>query len=126
MEERDYINDLETMLRLKYKSKLYFDVNTDVLTLAKYIDVYKRLGGYGKKIYKITLKERYKDYKRGLRKINKNIPLYIELPKLKKEGNGMYSQTSAVNTTAEKEITVNDVLLAGEKLGVLDYTEDNP
>ena len=125
MEEKDYINDLETMLRLKYKSKLYNDVNLDVLTLAKYIEVYRRLGVYGKKIYKLTLKERCKDYKRGLRKINKNIPLYIELPKLTKEGNGMYSQTSVFDTTSEKEITVNDVLPVG-KTGVLDYTEDNP
>lgn len=64
-----------------------------------------------KKLKRRADKSILKDFIKGLRQIDKKCPVYIELAKLKKEGNGMYSEES-VNTNPQvdtKEIIVSDV-----------------
>lgn len=75
--------------------------------------IFKRIGRskavFPRAIIRITKRSILKDYKKGLKRINRRVPVYIELPKFVKEGNGMYSKQYGKSDTAEKEITVTDV-----------------
>lgn len=52
-----------------------------------------------------------KDLIGGLRDLNKKIPRYVEMPTLKKEGNGMYSESydGDTNSPKDKEIIVPEL-----------------
>lgn len=93
MEEEEYF-DSATMLRLAKKGKLIKDVSFIFDILAKEIEVYKRLGWRGKRFLSLAVKSVHNDFKIGLKKINKKVPVYVELPKYKPIGDdGVISKT---------------------------------
>lgn len=86
--------DAETMERLKQKGKLITDTSKIFEDLSKKIQVYKVLGFRGKRFLKKSVSSVYKDFRKGLFKINKKIPVFVEMPTLKSVGeSGVVSKT---------------------------------
>lgn len=93
MDEEEYFN-ADTMLRLEQKGKLIHDVSFILENLAKRVQVYNSLGWRGKRFLGSSVKSVYKDFKKGLYSINKKIPVFVELPKVKSvSDNGEISKT---------------------------------
>lgn len=80
-------------------------VNPSIFSRGKY------LGCLPKKAVKVMHCSITKDLIKGLKDIDRKIPRYIELPTLKKEGNGMYSESfdGDTNSPSEKEIIVPEL-----------------
>lgn len=100
MEEKNLLEDTKLMLRLQAKSKLIKDCET----IFEFLSMKEKC--LSKKFNKLSRKSIYKDFKNGLKKINKRMPVYVELPKIKSEGNGMYSMEE--HSRKNKEIIVSD------------------
>ncbi len=109
----------ETMERLKVKRQLILDVTELYEIFSKKIAVYKACGFYGKKFLNKSVKEIYKDFKKGVKQINEKIPVFIELPTYRKEGENMYSKKSDLKGNLTKEITVTTPILKTEKNGLV-------
>ena len=107
----DEIINSDTMERLRIKRQLILDVSDIFEFFSKKISVYKVCGRYGRKFLNKSLHEIYKDYKEGVRQINEKIPVFIELPTYKKEGENMYSKKSNLKGNSEKEYTVTPTVL---------------
>ena len=75
------------MIRADEKLKLY---NT-YLPLFNSISNNSQLKG-AKPFLRVTRRSALKDYKKGLKKINKNIKVFVEMPKIKSVGNGMVEE----------------------------------
>ena len=101
----------ETMERLKVKRQLVLDVSELYELFSKKIAVYKTCGLYGKRFLNKSLKEVYKDFKKGVKQINEKIPVFIELPTYKKEGENMFSKKSDLKGNSIKEFTVTSPVL---------------
>lgn len=102
MEEEDLLYDTRSMLRLKAKGKLIKDV-CDIVGVLQ-----RNRNALPKSMYKVAEKSLKKDFKKGLKIVNQRIPIFIEMPELKKEGNGVYSVDKKTKTDNEnKEIVVN-------------------
>ena len=104
----------DTMERLKIKRQLMLDTSEIFEFFSKRIAVYKVCGRYGRKYLNNALKEVYKDYKKGVKQINEKIPVYIELPTYKKEGENMYSKNFDLKGNSTKEITVTPPVVRNE------------
>ena len=105
------------MIRLDEKKILIQDVLDIYSLMSRYTgdpnskEKGRFAGCIPKKLKKRADKSILRDFVKGLRQIDKKCPVYIELAKLKKEGNGMYSEVS-VDTNPQvdtKEIIVSDV-----------------
>lgn len=90
------VDDTPTMERIRHKRKLIKDTNDIFSDLAKAREIYPR--GYYNKVTKSIKRDVYI----GLREINKKNPVYIEMAKLVKVGNG---QTKKIGD--EENISVN-------------------
>ena len=101
MEEDFLYDDTKSMIRLKTKGKLIKDVCDIVGVLQRNRDALP------KRMYKVAERSLSKDFKKGLKILNQHIPVYVELPKLKKEGNGVYSTINI--KTGQEERVVNTV-----------------
>lgn len=92
-----------SMIRLQHKDALLACVEV----------IFKRIGRskavFPRAVVRVTKRSVLRDYKKGLKKINRRVPVYVELPQFKREGNGMYSKQYGKSDTAEKEITVTDI-----------------
>lgn len=108
MEERNLFDDTISMKRLAVKAKLIKDSSGLFKNLEKDRQVLNTY--YGKKYRRKAEKSVFKDFNKGLKIINNKIPVYIELPKLKPEGNGGYSISTAQNDDAPKEVIFENVL----------------
>lgn len=80
------------------------------------LGVFNSLKDFGanapKSIVKCIERSICRDLKVGLRIINKKVPVYIELPKYKEEGNGQYSyEFDNVSSTETKEIITTPVVI---------------
>ncbi len=128
MEEEQYFN-AETMERLNQKGKLITDTSKVFEELAKRKEVYKTLGWRGKRFMSGAVKTVHKDFKLGLKKINKKIPVYVELPKLKSVGDsGVVSKTYDGETTPSSYEVSDIPKIKHEPLKsdeVLDFTDKN-
>lgn len=101
-EESEIFNNSESMLRLKHKGKLIKDC----------IDLYSLLARYKavtpKSFRRKSEKSINRDFVCGLRKINKNNPVYIEMPKVVSVGNGLTRKVDAkTNTPLTNEVDVH-------------------
>ena len=69
--------------------------------------------GVPKSFYRKAVNTIRRDFNKGIKEINKKAKAYIELPKIKPEGNGMYSQEVKGLSNENKEIIVTpqDTLL---------------
>lgn len=86
-------------------SRYIGQVNPGVRVKGKYI------GCLPKKAVRVMHNSLVKDLLKGLRQIDKKFPVYIELPSLKKEGNGMYSEQHDLpqQQSKVKEVIVSDI-----------------
>lgn len=103
-EEPDNVLDdsmTPTMERLRHKKKLISDT-TDIF---KVLAQNQNNKIYPKGLYKTLAKSVKKDIRKGLKIINKNNPVYIEMPKLEKVGNGQVKQIA--NNNDDENIKVN-------------------
>lgn len=81
------------------------------------LSVFNRIKNYGantpKSVIRAIEKSVSKDLKKGLKIIDKRVPVYIELPNYKKEGNGQYSmEYENASSTESKEIITTPVVLS--------------
>lgn len=99
-----------SMLKFKYKLGLMRDGSKVFEDIAKNMAVYKSCGYRGKKYVSKTLKSFYKDYCKGLKELDKKVPVYIELPKLEEQSNGQYKEVKSFDETeSEQTIYVSDL-----------------
>lgn len=105
------------MIRLDEKKALIQDVLDIYSLMSRYTgdpnskEKGRFAGCIPKKLKKRADKSILRDFIKGLRQIDKKCPVFVELAKLKKEGNGMYSEVT-VNSNTDvdtKEIIVSDV-----------------
>lgn len=108
MEERNLFDDTISMKRLAIKAKLIKDSSGLFKNLEKDRQVLNTY--YGKRYRRKAEKSVYKDFNKGLKIINGKIPVYIELPKLKPEGNGSYSISKVKEDDSPKEVIIENVL----------------
>lgn len=81
------------------------------------LSVFNKIKNYGastpKSVIRAIEKSISKDLKTGLKIIDKRVPVYIELPNYKKEGNGQYSmEYENTSPTETKEIITTPVVLS--------------
>lgn len=94
------------MIRLDEKSLLIKDCCSIYSYMSRYYSCLPR------SFIRITNKSVMRDYKKGLKAIDKKCPVYIEMPNLRNEGNGMYSEEySNKNENVNKEIVVTTPLV---------------
>lgn len=89
-----------SMIRLQYKSTLIEDCTQLFCVLAK------SQGCTPKRFRDIATRTILKDFKKGLKQINKKIPVFVEVPEYAETTSSSYSMTSA----GESEIVVPDVV----------------
>jgi len=102
-EELSEIDNVPLMERLKHKAKLIKGL--DDLWLS--ISANKR--AYPKGFEKVTIRSLMKDYKKGLKVIDKKNPVFIEMPTLKKAGTDGYTKKEyaiANKMSSDEEIEV--------------------
>lgn len=95
--EKKFYDDIDSMIKLRVKSKMFADVNVVLADVAKMNKVYSILGRYAKRIKNLSVKEFYRDYKKGMKQINKKIPVFIELPTYEKKGDGYVKKDGKSN-----------------------------
>lgn len=103
MEEERY-NDTETMLKLKYGRQLMFDTSIVFEEFAKKEAVYKVGKLNGKRFKNKSLRWVYKLFRKGLKKIDKKIPVFIELPKLEEQENGQFKEVKNKKQKSDEQI----------------------
>ena len=86
MEEKDLFEDMASMQRLKYDAKLIADCTRVFSGIAKNERVLSRR--FKKKACRLI----EQNFIRGLKQIEKKIPVFIELPKFETCGNGIYKE----------------------------------
>ncbi len=86
MEEKDLFDGTSSMERLKQKAKLIADCTRIFAGISKNDRVLSRR--FKRKASR-TLEN---DFMKGLKQIDKKIPVYIEMPKLESCGNGMFKE----------------------------------
>ena len=109
----DYRDNLApVMTRQRYKMQLLKTTNAELEELAKS----KVLWG---KDYKKSHKDFMKDYRKGIKVINKKNPVYIEMPTLKEVGKGK----GQYKTVADKKANANIKQSINEDEIHVDYTD---
>lgn len=126
MEDKKVFDGNISMLRLSEKRNLLEDCAVIFLGLSKYREVLP------KKFRKKTTRSVMADFNRGLRIVNKRVPVYVELPLLEAKDNGVYRE---VNPKTKEPLTNELVVNTLEhnyqaEIGncmhdVLDYTDKN-
>lgn len=79
-EDKKFYDGVKSMEKLKIKGKLISDTDVIFGNLSKNKKVYLNIEKYGKKYVKYVGKSVYKDFKKGMRKIDESIKVYVELP----------------------------------------------
>ena len=88
------------MERIKYKKKLIKDV------LNVFSEISSKHQSCPKAVARVMKKSVIKDLKKGLKVLNSKIPVYIELPKYEKVGNGQVKLVSSDSLTKDDEVAV--------------------
>lgn len=81
------LDDTPTMERIRHKRKLIKDTNDIFAELSKFKTIYPRW------YFRRMQNEIKKDVYKGIKVINKKNPVFIEMPTLKKVGNGQVVKT---------------------------------
>ncbi len=94
-EEQKLLDDTTSMLRLKKKAKLVKDCSIIFKQMSESRAVFD--SRTGKKFRTFTEKSVLKDFIKGMKEIDKKIPVFVELPKVESAGNGGYSVGDSVD-----------------------------
>lgn len=87
------------MTRLQLKAQLIAQMN------AVFVEIGRR-PEHSSWLFRYRAKRSiYKDFVEGLKQINKKVPVYVELPKLRDEGDGTYSE---IEDDEVKEVVIPD------------------
>ena len=105
MEEKQLYEDTSSMMRLSQKSKLMKDCITVFSMLTQYAKC------LDKRFLRLSRKTISKDYKKGLKQIEKKIPVYVEMSTLKECGPGMYTEVNASAESGDENIVVSADLI---------------
>lgn len=122
MEENKFYNSEISMKRLKNKGRLIDDCMLLFGGLSEKREVLPK--SFRRKCTKTILR----DFNKGLKIINKKIPVYIEMPQLKSVGNGMYREIdSKTKEPVSDEITVSsfDNQIEADMKKVIDYKSED-
>ena len=124
---------LDAMIRLREKGKLIGDVTLILASITKNKGVYADCRREGIKLQNKAVRSLYKDFCKGLKVIEKNIPVYVELPKFEKTASGC-REKGGVNAKEGEEVHhVSDIpqeakerskALEGEVVGQLEYSDE--
>lgn len=104
MEERTLLEDTESMIRLKVKGKLIKDSEVLFEFLAQ---KEKALTG---RFLRFTRRQLFKDFKRGIKQINKKIPVFVELPKYEEKAPGVYQTGEELNVGLELQPSTREIV----------------
>lgn len=107
--EENLFNDVDSMVKLKYKGNLVGNVSELFSGVAKNTEVFKSLGRYGKKTRNKAVKSLYKDFSKGLKILDKRISVFVEIPKCIEQDNGQYKEERIDKPDEEKVIHVSDL-----------------
>lgn len=88
-EKEVFYDNYPSMIRLSYKGKLIDDCTNIYIKLSKNKEVLPK--AFRKKAERTVTR----DFMKGVSVINKNNKIYLEMPKLKKVGNGMIKKVDA-------------------------------
>lgn len=120
MEEDKFYDSEISMKRLKNKGRLIDDCSILFCGLAENREVLPK--SFRKKCERTILR----DFRIGIRIINKKIPVYIEMPELKSVGNGMYREVDSKTKEPindEIHISAIDKQIEADMKKVIDYDE---
>lgn len=104
MEERELLEDTESMIRLKVKGKLMKDSELVFEFLAK------KEGCLTKGFLRFARKQILKDFKKGIKQINKKIPVFVELPKYEEKAPGVYQTGEELNVGPEIQPSSREIV----------------
>lgn len=118
MEEKPLLEDRESMIRLSHEGKLM----KDCTALFEFLS--QKEGCLPRKFKRRADKYIIRNFNRGMKQIEKKIPVFIELPKLEKKGNGMYAVNyEKVNNPSDGEIVVNTPVVQTQHPPDIFYSE---
>lgn len=95
--------ELDAMIRLREKGKLIGDITLILASITKNKGVYADCRREGIKLQNKAVRSLYKDFCKGLKVIEKNIPVYVELPKFEKTVSGC-REKGGVNAKEGEEV----------------------
>lgn len=105
--DKSVFSNAEPMIRLSEKAKLTKDVTEVFSGLSKNKEVYLSLGRCGKRFRNMVVKSIYKDAKKGMKKINSKIPVFIEMPKYESTGNGAWVEKHGKENPAIENVNLS-------------------
>lgn len=100
--------NVDCMKRLEQKGELIADITNVFQGISQNLQVYSKCGYYGFLFRRKAVKSVFKDFKKGLRVIEKKIPVYVELPKLEEKSNGGYVEHRANDPPGKTDEIVFD------------------
>lgn len=106
--EKELLDNTESMIRLKVKSKLIKDVETVFEFLSKKEQC---LTG---RFLRFTRKQLFKDFKAGIKQINKKISVFVELPEYEEKGSGMYQVNNEIEVSSDITAKYGDIVEMSE------------
>lgn len=104
MEERGLLEDTESMIRLKVKGKLIKDSEVLFEFLAQ---KEKALTG---RFLRFARRQLFKDFKKGIKQINKKIAVFVELPKYEEKAPGIYATGEEIVVGKEIQPETRDIV----------------
>ncbi|MBQ8845080.1 MAG: hypothetical protein IJ008_03580 [Clostridia bacterium] len=112
MEELDNLTEnTDSMLKLRLKGKLINDISSVFSEIAQNKGVYAECGRFGRRFKNKAVKSIYTDFCKGLKSLDKKIPVFIEIPKLQEYSNGTYEEVHSnkkertlVSSPIQKEV----------------------
>ena len=127
------MKELDAMIRLREKGKLIGDVTLILASITKNKGVYADCRREGIKLQNKAVRSLYKDFCKGLKVIEKNIPVYVELPKFEKTASGCREKGGRNSKEGEEVHHVSDLpqeikerskALKGKVVGQLGYFDE--
>lgn len=128
LNEDSFYDGILSMQRLRLKIGLIHDCHVGFCDLAE------KKGVSPKAFRRLAERSIKSDFRKGIRQINKKVPVFIELPKYEPIGNGQWREVDAkTNQPIDNEVKVSDALkppdnfykqIASDMQKVIDYTEE--
>lgn len=124
MEELDDLTEnTDSMLKLRLKGKLINDVSSVFSEIAQNKGIYVECGRFGRRFKNKAVRSIYKDFCKGLKSLDKKIPVFIEIPKLQEYSNGTYEE---LHDNDERTLVTSPILKEVEgKIEDIKYLSSN-
>lgn len=97
--EEEKFEDVESMLKLKYEKNLVLDIFSIFEKFSEKADVLKFCKFWGGKFRRKALRRAYKLYCKGLKELDKKVPVFVEVPKLEKQTEDQYKEVKGEDET---------------------------